>query len=147
MTEPEALILRDATVADIDVTLEFWRRSGADPSATDNRGSLAAAIEHPTSALLMAYRATTLIATAMVAWDGWRGTVYRIVVLPASRRAGVASEMVREAERRLSVQGCRRISILVLRDEAPAQAFWRAAGYRHDDRVERFVKPLDPPGR
>ena len=123
MRDDEALRIRDADAADVDTVLEFWRGSGADPSATDDGDSVLAAIGHSTSAPLMAYRATTLVGTTMVAWDGWRGTLYRVVVDPAAQRSGVASELVGEAERRLRAEGCRRISILVLRDEAPARRF------------------------
>jgi ribosomal protein S18 acetylase RimI-like enzyme len=140
-------MIRDAEPADVDTILAFWRGAGADPSVTDDGASVLAAIAHPTTALLMAQRGRTLVGTSMVAWDGWRGTMYRVVVDPASRRSGVASEMVREAERRLRAAGCRRISILVLRDEAPAQSFWRATGFKLDERIARFVKPLDPHAR
>ncbi len=48
--------------------------------------------------------------------------MYRLAVDPAYRRRAVASGLVREGERRLAEQGCRRVTALVLKDEGQATA-------------------------
>lgn len=78
----------------------------------------------------------------MAGWDGWRGNLYRLAVLPTARRRGIALGLVAEAERRLTEKGAIRFSALVMSAHDPAVALWRAAGYAHDPRVGRFVRSL-----
>ncbi|MGZ8624059.1 MAG: GNAT family N-acetyltransferase [Actinomycetota bacterium] len=125
------------------------RRAGAladadaPESATDDGASLERLLAHPTSALLLAVEGDSVVGTLIVAWDGWRGGLYRLVVAPGSRRAGVASTLVAEGEERLREVGCRRVSILVLRGHDHAAGFWTAAGYDLDERLDRYVKSFD----
>jgi ribosomal protein S18 acetylase RimI-like enzyme len=34
------------------------------------------------------------VGTLVAAWDGWRGNMYRLAVLPEHRRAGIGRELV-----------------------------------------------------
>jgi ribosomal protein S18 acetylase RimI-like enzyme len=60
--------------------------------------------------LVVAEADGTLVATVIGAWDGWRGNIYRLAVLPAYRRRGIARAPVAEADRMLRQMGARRIS-------------------------------------
>ena len=42
-----------------------------------------------------------LSGTVIASWDGWRGAMYRLAVLPSLRRRGIAAALVDEGERRL----------------------------------------------
>jgi ribosomal protein S18 acetylase RimI-like enzyme len=84
-----------------------------------------------------------IVGSVIAAWDGWRGELYRLAVSPSHRRAGLATKLVREGERRLLEQGARRISVLVLERAELAKAFWRSAGYRPDDAIRRAVRVAD----
>jgi len=135
--------LRDAGRGDLTDVLALWRTSDAAGSATDDQASLERLLAHPTSDLLLAVEVGELIGTLIVAWDGWRGGLYRLVVASGSRRAGIASALVEEGERRLREAGCRRVSILVLRGHDHAAGFWTAVGYQSDDRLDRYFKSID----
>jgi len=99
----------------------------------------------PAAVLLVAEADGRLVGTVIGGWDGWRGSIYRLAVLPAYRRRGIARALVGEAERRLFRMGARRISALVDSDHPWATDFWDslgASGYRHDERMRRYVKTL-----
>ena len=83
-----------------------------------------------------------LVGTIVAGWDGWRGNLYRLAVLPTARRRGIALRLVAEAERRLAEKGAIRLSALVMSEHDPAVALWLAAGYARDPRVGRFVRSL-----
>ena len=93
-------------------------------------------------ALLIAESGDRVVGTLIVTWDGWRGSMYRLAVLPQFRRRGIASNLVRQAEQRLEAFGCHRVQALVVGADARASAFWTKSGYIADS-LRRHVRSLD----
>ena len=131
-----------AGAGDLPAILDLWKRAGTEPGHTDDIESLTKLITRDPGALLVAVEDETIAGSVIAAWDGWRGNMYRLAVLPEARRAGIASELVREGERRLAERGARRLSAVVLLDEPGAAAFWERAGYEHRREAGRFAKVL-----
>jgi ribosomal protein S18 acetylase RimI-like enzyme len=98
----------------------------------------------PESLLLAIADDGAVVGTVVAGWDGWRGTMYRLAVLPALRRQGIARQLVEEGERRLQALGARRFHLIVVAGVAPAQAFWAAAGYEQQQDRLRYVKTFAP---
>src|SRR6187200_2544521 len=63
--------------------------------------------------LLVAMSAEELVAAVMAGFDGVRGWIYHLAVLPAWRRRGVATALVREAEHGLAALGCPKVNLQV----------------------------------
>lgn len=57
-------------------------------SVPDDRAALEKLLDHDEDCLLVAERAGRIVGTLVAAWDGWRGNMYRLVVLPDHRRQG-----------------------------------------------------------
>lgn len=131
---------RPGTTDDIPDVLDVWRRAETHGSATDDAGSANALIEWDCRALLIAEDATGVIGTLIAVFDGWRGNMYRLAVLPSRRRRGVARRLVEEGERILREQGAHRITALVAHEQTGAQEFWAVVGYERDPHTERSVK-------
>jgi ribosomal protein S18 acetylase RimI-like enzyme len=72
--------------------------------------------------------------------DGWRGSVYRLVVAPTQRRQGLGRLLLGEAEARLAVRGAVRLQAIVVEDEAKAMAFWQDSGWERQAHRVRFVR-------
>ena len=127
--------IRSATVDDVAEVLAFWAEATVEPSATDDPDSVVALLRAAPGALLLAVdddgATSTIVGTVIASWDGWRGAMYRLAVSPSMRRQGIATRLVTEGERRVREQGARRFHLIVLEEEAPAQAFWTAVGYEH----------------
>ena len=126
----------------VDV-LNLWREAEATPSATDDAAGLARLTEQGGGQLLVAEEDGSVVGTIIAGWDGWRGNMYRLAVLPGRRRSGAATALVREAERLLALGGARRLSILVKHEDPRAGAVWdslEGAGYARDPRMSRIVK-------
>ncbi|MEK6228023.1 MAG: GNAT family N-acetyltransferase [Actinomycetota bacterium] len=66
--------------------------------------------------------------------------MYRLAVHPERRRGGVALMLVRAGEDRLREAGCVRVTALVPHADEAARGLWEAAGYAHDELVQRFVR-------
>ncbi len=133
--------VRSADPADTDAVLEFWK-GFAEPSATDDASGVAAVLANPATDVLLAEDDGELVGTLVVAWDGWRGNMYRLAVAEDRRRQGIARRLIAEGERSLVARGARRISAIVIDDHDYAVATWVAAGYGRQDSVGRFVKTI-----
>jgi ribosomal protein S18 acetylase RimI-like enzyme len=141
------VVVRPARRSEIPAVLALWREADAVPSISDDPASLHRLLDASEDALLVAETATPgaggrLVGTIVAGWDGWRGNLYRLAVLPTARRRGIALRLVAEAEGRLAEKGAIRLSALVMSEHDPAVALWLAAGYAHDPRVGRFVRSL-----
>ena len=141
-----ATTIRAGRPHEIPAVLDVWRRAEAIPSITDTPEDLARLLRHDPDALLVALLDDRIVGTAIAGWDGWRGSIWRLAVLPEARRRGVARALVGEAEERLRAKGVRRISILVESTDPQALAFWEARadmGYTRDPGAVRYTKNLE----
>src|SRR5260370_512907 len=70
--------------------LELWKSAEAIPRPTDTLPDLQRIVrEHPDT-LLVGEEDGRLIGTVIAGWDGWRGGIYRLAVLPGCRRRALA---------------------------------------------------------
>jgi ribosomal protein S18 acetylase RimI-like enzyme len=135
--------VRSATAADSAAVLRLWAAARtAYATSTDDEGAIAALLGRDPDSLLVAEREGRLVGALVAAWDGWRGNMYRLAVDEGERRRGVATALVREAERRLRERGARRVTVLMGAEDEPAAGLWAATGYEHDARIARWVKDL-----
>jgi ribosomal protein S18 acetylase RimI-like enzyme len=141
MSVTEEFGIRSGLRGEAAQILELWQISGALPTATDSSEGISCLLDSEKDALIVAEADGRIVGTVIAAWDGWRGNLYRLVVAPGSRRQGIATRLVAEAERRLSERGAVRLSILVPESES-ARGFWLAMEYLEDARVIRSVKTL-----
>jgi ribosomal protein S18 acetylase RimI-like enzyme len=136
------LSLRTATDRDLDAVLRLWGAATTVSTVTDTREGLERLLATDPEALVLAELDGVAAGTAIVGWDGWRGSVYRLAVDPAHRRQGIATALVREAEHRLRLRGAKRVAVIVVDDDEPAMAFWSASGLTRQDHRARFVRNL-----
>jgi ribosomal protein S18 acetylase RimI-like enzyme len=140
-------VIRAGGLGDLEAVLLLWRRSCALPTVTDDLQSLQALLLADAGALLVAEEPAQLtsgsgevVGSLIAAWNGWRGSFYRLAVRPDHRRRGLGRRLVREGEERLRERGAGRLDAIVAPDDAAATGFWEALGYeRQRDRV-RFVR-------
>jgi ribosomal protein S18 acetylase RimI-like enzyme len=92
-------------IADV---VALWTAAGAHPTPTDNAESVEHLLARDETALLVAELDGSVVGTVIAAWNGWRGSLYRIAVLPEHRRRGIATALLREAESSLWARGAAR---------------------------------------
>ncbi len=132
--------IRSAGIADVPAMLALWLEAAAEPSHTDDEESLRRLIERDPKALIVAESENRIVGSVIAAWDGWRGSVYRLAVAPDHRRAGLGRRLMSEAEERLAEAGARRLQAIVVESDAQATGFWRAIGWEQQVERLRFVK-------
>jgi ribosomal protein S18 acetylase RimI-like enzyme len=140
MAEPN---IRVAAPEDIPAVLDLWALARSAAAVTpDGRESVERLLRSSGDGLLVAESAGRIVGVLVTAWDGWRGNMYRLAVLPSERRRGIARRLVEAGHERLRAKGARRVTALVAHDEEEAVGLWRALGYEHDELIARFVRNL-----
>jgi len=135
--------IRSAGEEDIASVLNLWVVAGSAPSVSDSPDGLARLLAADPQALLVAELGSVLVGSLIAAWDGWRGSFYRLAVSPEHRRKGLATMLLREGERRLRARGAVRLTAIVAEADPTAMGFWEAAGYTRQHDRTRFVRLVE----
>ncbi len=131
--------MRAATEADIPDVLALWQDS-AEPTSTDSREAVAVLLARDPGALIVAESDGEIVGSVVAAWDGWRGSVYRLAVAEEHRRAGLGRALLLEAELRLAQLGAQRLHAIVMGANSGAVRFWEASDWQHHEGASRYTK-------
>jgi ribosomal protein S18 acetylase RimI-like enzyme len=126
--------------SDASALLALWQEADAEPSHTDTVEDLTRLIAQDAEAVIVAEAAEGIVGSVMAAWDGWRGSIYRLAVAPGHRRQGLGRQLLLEAERRLTKIGAARWQAIVVETDPLATGFWHASGWERQTERVRFVK-------
>ena len=137
-----AVVIRPCRPDEGPALLDLWHHADASPSPTDTPGQVDQVIQDPAASVLVAVDDDLLVGSIIGGWDGWRGNLYRLAVLPSYRRRGIARALVAAAEERLAARGALRVSALVEHDHPWAVGFWDSL-YEPDPRMIRYVRKVD----
>jgi ribosomal protein S18 acetylase RimI-like enzyme len=132
--------IRTGTDSDRPAVLALWAASGGRPSPTDDEDAISKLLAADPGALLVAEIDGELVGTLIAAWDGWRGSFYKLAVDSGRRRQGLARALVRAGEDRLEALGAERLTAIVAEEVPAAGAFWEAAGYERQQATGRHVR-------
>jgi RimJ/RimL family protein N-acetyltransferase len=114
-----------------------WRHTGEDVEA------VRAALVRMQQSAVGWREAGELVGTAFGGWDGFRGWLYRVAVLPTQQRKGIASAMIAEVERRLIAGGARQINLMMRAGDERAHALYTRLGYEDSD-ADLMCKRFSP---
>lgn len=131
--------IRSAAARDVASVLALWNAASDLQTVTDTSEGLMRLLAADDGALIVAESDGALVGSLIAAWDGWRGSFYRLAVHPGRRRQRIARALVREGEHRLRALGAVRLTAIVIDDDPAALAFWKAAGYARQQHRARFV--------
>jgi ribosomal protein S18 acetylase RimI-like enzyme len=137
--------IRSAAEQDIASVLSLWQAAGGLPTVTDTHEGLMRLLAADPQALLVAERDGAIVGSLIAAWDGWRGSFYRLAVHPDHRRLGIAAALLDEGERRLEQRGAVRLTAIAAADDPVATGFWHAVGYTRQHDRARFVRAAEGP--
>jgi ribosomal protein S18 acetylase RimI-like enzyme len=134
------MTIRSATEQDVEAVLCLWDAASAMPSVTDTREGLLGLLASDRGALIVVECDGAVVGSLIAAWDGWRGSFYRLAVRPERRRQGIATALLREGEDRLRTRGAVRLTAIVASDDPTAISFWHARSYTRQLDRARFVR-------
>ena len=134
---------RDFTENDTEAVVALWHECGLTRPWNDPRKDIVRKITDRNGAFWVVENAYGIIASVMVGYDGHRGTINYLAVIPAAQDQGIGGELMNRAETYLTGLGCPKVSFCVRRDNLPVLSFYNRLGYEIDD-VHFLGKRLIP---
>ncbi|HWW01385.1 MAG TPA: GNAT family acetyltransferase [Candidatus Acidoferrum sp.] len=141
--------------ADRDQLAELWRRVfGYESAHNAPQLVIEKKLVVGDGLLFVAEADGKAVGSVMAGYDGHRGWIYSLAVLPEYRRRGLGSRLVRHAEERLRALGCPKINLQIIKGNEAVEAFYRKLGYEAEQRISmgkkipeniRCAEPLSAP--
>lgn len=83
--------------------------------------------------LLVAEDTEIIIGTVMAGYDGHRGWLYAVAVLPEHRRRGIGTNLVRHAVEALRAVGCVKVNLQIRATNAAVRGFYESLGFEAEE--------------
>ncbi|PMS10057.1 GNAT family acetyltransferase [Trinickia caryophylli] len=131
------LVIRCFERADADAVIALWQQAFpeyGDKSRPqrDPRLSIANKLAVQPELFFVATLGARLAGTVMAGYDGHRGWLYSLAVMPELRRLGIGTRLVAHAEQALAALGCPKVNLQVLESKSDVRHFYEALGYAGD---------------
>ena len=139
----QSIAIGECTLEECASVLGVWSEAGSAKSVTDTVEVLSRLVKESGDLFLVARDGDRVIGSIIGGWDGWRGHIYPLAVLPEYRRLRVAERLTKELEGRLASKGAVRIYALVEMEKPHGVGFWdspAAGGYHHAQGVGLYIK-------
>lgn len=123
---------------------ELWGEAGLPfhPNGRDSLERLEAEAASGASFYAGAFLGGQMVGCVLGTWEGRKGWVNRLAVLPGQRRAGVAKALVRFCEEEFARRGAGLVCALIEEWNGPSMALFEAEGYAKRTDILYFRKAL-----
>ncbi|AMV19281.1 GNAT family acetyltransferase [Planctomyces sp. SH-PL14] len=141
--------VREFQDADEAQVIDVWRACGLTRPWNDPSRDIARKKQVQPDLFLVAEDEGTIVGTVMAGYEGHRGWINYLGVLPERQKSGIARALMDEAERRLRALGCPKINLQVRSDNEEALAFYARIGFQQDPVLslgKRLVQDEPRPG-
>jgi ribosomal protein S18 acetylase RimI-like enzyme len=139
----ESIEYRNLKPSDYDEIIRVWNEAGLGhkPKGRDNRGRMTVEISHAPDLFIGAFDKNKLIGTVIGTFDGRRGCVNRLAVVPQYRHQRIAEKLVAICEERLKKMGALVIYCLIDKENEPSLTlFSKRLGYHVHDGIVYLSK-------
>lgn len=132
--------VRSATATDRDAVIAIWEICGLTRPWNDPVADFQRALDHGASTVLLAEQDARIVGTAMTGFDGHRGWIYYLGVVPGQQGLGIARLLLDAACGWLRHRGCPKVELMI-RDGNPAAGLYAHLGWERQD-VQVFARWL-----
>lgn len=137
MTDPQQpFLIRSYRPSDRAALEALWHRVFPDEPPRNAPGLLIdRKMRVQPELLLICEHDAGIVGAVMAGFDGVRGWIAHLAVAPELRRRGMATQLMREAERQLRALGAPKINLQVRATNRGVVAFYEKLGYEIEERV------------
>ena len=135
------ITVRPFEPADEAAVIALWHACNLVVPWNDPARDIACKMHVNPELFLVAVEGRRVVGTVMVGYDGHRGWINYLGVLPQLRRRGVGRLLMQEAEARLRERGCPKINLQVRTSNTEVIEFYKRIGFK-EDAVVSFGKRL-----
>jgi ribosomal protein S18 acetylase RimI-like enzyme len=141
------LLVRPFELPDEPAVIALWGLCGLTRPWNDPRKDIQRKLEVRPDLFLVGVLNGRVVASVMAGYEGHRGWINYLAVLPECQGKGLGRVMMAEAEQRLRDAGCPKINLQVRSTNTAVIEFYRRLGYGVDDVVSMGKRLVhDGPG-
>lgn len=115
--------------------VNLWRRVFPDDPAHNEPSAMIDAKLRVDDLIIVAEDMGRLVGACMAGYDGHRGWLYAVAVLPEARRAGTGRRLVEFAVDALEALGCIKVNLQIRAGNEQVLSFYRSLGFDVEDRI------------
>jgi len=120
---------------DTEQTVALWQACGLTRPWNDPHKDIERKLQQEPELFIVAEHNGQLLGSVMAGYDGHRGWIYYLSVLPQYQSQGLGKSLVQQAEQRLRSKGCPKIQLMIRHDNSGVQDFYRTLGYEQAEVV------------
>lgn len=140
------LIIRPCTLNDAEGIIEVWRTCGLLAPQNDPWQDIRIKLRLNDGLFLVALTendgAYKVVGTIMGGYDGHRGWIYYLAVLPERQRSGLGRKLLGCMTDKLQAMGCPKINLQIRETNIQCRGFYESLGFAQDA-VVSYGKRLD----
>jgi ribosomal protein S18 acetylase RimI-like enzyme len=123
------MLIRPFHDSDTDAVVALWTAAGLVRPWNDPRADIRRKLTVQPELFLIGELEGAVVGSAMVGYDGHRGSVYYLAVDPAHQGRGFGNALMAETERLLTELGCPKIHVMIRADNKRVIGFYRGLAY------------------
>jgi ribosomal protein S18 acetylase RimI-like enzyme len=123
------LKVRSTSLADYPEVRAVWVAAGLEIRPGDRLREVKLKLARDNGLFLVAEEDDRIVGSVLGAWDGRRGWIYHLSVLPSFKRRGVATGLIRELEARMRKLGVPKLNALIYPWNEESLRFFERLGY------------------
>ena len=115
--------------------IELWKTVFPDDPPHNEPSKVIEAKLEVDDLIFMAESNNKIVGASMAGYDGHRGWLYAVAVLPEHRRSGTGSLLVKHAIQCLKELGCIKVNLQIRSTNTDVAAFYKSLGFKVEDRI------------
>ena len=118
-----------------NAVIDLWKKCNLVVSQNDPVVDVQKKLDVQSELFLIALLKNEVIGSVMAGYDGHRGWLYYLAVLPEYQKKGYGGKLVKRAINELRKLGCLKVNLQVRSDNASLVNFYKHLGFKEEKRI------------
>jgi ribosomal protein S18 acetylase RimI-like enzyme len=127
------LHIRQFELKDQEKVIDLWRKVGILRVTNDPENDIERKLEHSPELFLVAEVNEVIAGSVMVGYEGHRGWIYYLGVVPELQRTRIGIALMQRAEEMLRARRCPKINLMIRKSNKQVMEFYKKIGYIEDE--------------